>query len=727
MRRNRTLFAFAFLAAFALIVAACGSPTPTRTPAPSATSSVATEAATVAATEVATEIATAVATEVATEAPTQVLAATQAPTEAATAAPTEAAMVATEAATAVPTQEATAEMAATEAAMVATEAATAAATEAMAAATAAAEATREPLACQATGDLVVGTDAAFPPFESVDTATNEIVGFDMDLVKAIGDKSGFTPQFVNALYDTIFINLAAGEFHLVSSGSTITAARLQTVNFSNPYFVSAQAIVMRADEAATYMSVADLAGKTIGVQLGTTGAEAAKDIPDTAGISEYQTAPEAFQALKNGDVDAVVNDLPVSQSIVANNPELNVAIVDDAFTLEYYGIAVRKECGELLDAVNSGLAAIIADGTYADIYANYFGVQPSAAYQKGGQGLTLDEIMNPATPEPTAAPTEAAMAATEAATAVPTQEATAEMAATEAATAAATVAATVAATAAAEATREPLACQATGDLVVGTDAAFPPFESVDTATNEIVGFDMDLVKAIGDKSGFTPQFVNALYDTIFINLAAGEFHLVSSGSTITAARLQTVNFSNPYFVSAQAIVMRADEAATYMSVADLAGKTIGVQLGTTGAEAAKDIPDTAGISEYQTAPEAFQALKNGDVDAVVNDLPVSQSIVANNPELNVAIVDDAFTLEYYGIAVRKECGELLDAVNSGLAAIIADGTYADIYANYFGVQPSAAYQKGGQGLTLDEIMNPATPEPTTEATAEPTPEATPRS
>ena len=262
----------------------------------------------------------------------------------------------------------------------------------------------------------------------------------------------------------------------------------------------------------------------------------------------------------------------------------------------------------------------------------------------------------------------------------------------------------------------PVVCRTTGELTVGTDAAFPPFESVNTLTGAIEGFDIDLLNAIGQRAGFTPNFQNALFDSIFINLAAGQFDLVASGATITAARLETVNFSNPYFVSAQSIVVRSADRDVVRGPDDLAGRRIGVQLGTTGAEAARDIPDTASVRDFQTAPEAFQALANGDVDAVVNDLPVSESIVANNPELNLYILPDPFTLEYYGIAIRKECTDLLEVINAGLADIIADGTYEEIYANYFGVEPTAEYRAGGSGLTLEQIMAPAEEEPAEETT-----------
>jgi ABC-type amino acid transport substrate-binding protein len=255
----------------------------------------------------------------------------------------------------------------------------------------------------------------------------------------------------------------------------------------------------------------------------------------------------------------------------------------------------------------------------------------------------------------------------------------------------------VAATAEATPEAAPAVCRASGELVVGTDAAYPPFESVNTTTNQIEGFDIDLLNAIGAKVGFTPVYQNAPFDPIFTNLAAGQFDIVISAATITEERQKTVAFSNPYFAAGQVIVVRKGDEATIKAAADLAGKTVGVQLGTTGAEAAKGIMGVT-VREFQTAPEAFQALANKDVDAVVNDNVVSLTIILNNPSLNLVVSGDPFTVEYYGIAVRQECTNLLAAINKGLEEVIMDGTYAEIYRKYLGDDPIKEFQKGSTGV-----------------------------
>jgi polar amino acid transport system substrate-binding protein len=264
--------------------------------------------------------------------------------------------------------------------------------------------------CATSGVLQVGSDASYPPFETVNETTNKIEGFDVELMAAIGAKAGFTPNFHNALFDTIFTALSYGQYDLVASASTITEERQKTVSFSNPYFKSGPVIVVRQADASTVKGPADLAGKTIGVQLGTTGSAAAKKIANTKGVKEYPTAPEAYQALANGDVEAVVDDTVPALTIIANRPELKLAVVGEPLGTEYYGIAVRKDCTELLDKVNKALSEVIADGTYATLYEKYFGEAPSPEFRKGGTGVVPTQAATMSAGEAPAATMAATMA-----------------------------------------------------------------------------------------------------------------------------------------------------------------------------------------------------------------------------------------------------------------------------------------------------------------------------
>lgn len=230
------------------------------------------------------------------------------------------------------------------------------------------------------GVATVGMNAEYPPFEFVDE-NNEIAGFDVDLMKAIAAEAGFDVEFVNTRWDGIFVALQSGEFDAVASAATITEEREEIVDFSNPYFNAGQTIAVLEGRAGEISTPDDLAGLRVGVQAGTTGdIWATENIPGVEMV-RYDEITLAFQALASGDVDAVFNDGPVSADIIAKNPEMGAVIVGDPVTDELYGIAVNPERPELLDAINEALAAIIANGTYRDIYMDWFGIEPPSMFQ----------------------------------------------------------------------------------------------------------------------------------------------------------------------------------------------------------------------------------------------------------------------------------------------------------------------------------------------------------
>lgn len=220
------------------------------------------------------------------------------------------------------------------------------------------------------GTVVVGTNAEYPPFEFVDDS-GEIAGFDAELMDAIAAEAGFEYEFVNTRWDGIFVALASGEFDAVISAATITAERAEMVNFSDPYFNAGQRITVRAGESEI-SGPDDLAGRPVGVQTGTTGDIWLTEETD-AEVVRYDENTLAFQALANGDVDAAVADGPTAVDIVQANPEMDLQVLDGAYTDEEYGIAVNPERDDVLEAINEGLAAVMASGKYDEIYDKYFG------------------------------------------------------------------------------------------------------------------------------------------------------------------------------------------------------------------------------------------------------------------------------------------------------------------------------------------------------------------
>jgi ABC-type amino acid transport substrate-binding protein len=220
------------------------------------------------------------------------------------------------------------------------------------------------------GTVTIGTNAEYPPFEFVDEDGN-ISGFDIELMEAIAAEAGFDYEFVNTRWDGIFVALASGEFDAVISAATITAERAEMVNFSDPYFNAGQRLAVRANETEI-AGPEDLAGKKVGVQLGTTGDIWLTDNTE-AEVVRYDENTLAFQALANEDVDAVMADGPTAVDIIKANPEMDLKILDGVYTDEEYGIAVNKDRDDVLAAINEGLAAVQESGQYDQIYDAYFG------------------------------------------------------------------------------------------------------------------------------------------------------------------------------------------------------------------------------------------------------------------------------------------------------------------------------------------------------------------
>ncbi|MFK8184973.1 MAG: basic amino acid ABC transporter substrate-binding protein [Phormidesmis sp.] len=220
----------------------------------------------------------------------------------------------------------------------------------------------------------VGTEPAFPPFESVGEG-DELVGFDIDLMTAIGERAGKTVEFDSLPFDGLIPALQGGSIDAAISGMTITEAREETVDFSDPYFQAGLAIAI-ADSTEDIKTLEDLEGKRLAVQIGTTGADTANAV-EGAEVSTFDSAPLALQELANGNVDAVINDAPATLDAIATGNIPGITVVGELLTEESYGIAL-PDGSENVDAVNAALAELKADGTYAEIYKKWFGVEPSA-------------------------------------------------------------------------------------------------------------------------------------------------------------------------------------------------------------------------------------------------------------------------------------------------------------------------------------------------------------
>ena len=172
--------------------------------------------------------------------------------------------------------------------------------------------------------LKVGTEPTFPPFDTTDPETQEIVGFDMDLIAAIGADQGFDVEFVNLSFDGLIPALKNGDIDIVAAGMTITDERLEQVDFSNGYYDS-QLVVAVAIDNETITGIDDLtADMKVAAQTGTTGALTTQDLADQGKIGEaviLDGLDTCMMQLINGDVDAVINDKPVTTAYITKQAD----------------------------------------------------------------------------------------------------------------------------------------------------------------------------------------------------------------------------------------------------------------------------------------------------------------------------------------------------------------------------------------------------------------------
>lgn len=216
------------------------------------------------------------------------------------------------------------------------------------------------------GAVLVGSDINFAPFESYEDDTE--VGFDIDLMDEITTRLGLEVTYENVSFDTIFTQLAAGQYDAIISAITITDERDETIDFSEPYFSANQAL--SGPEGTEIASVDDLTGElVVAVQSGTTGEAYANENFTDVEVQSFPSSTDAFNAMAADQVDAVFIDIPVVQEQVTSG---DATLIEEVATGELYGIGIPEGNTALKDAIDGALAEIIEDGTYEEIFTTWF-------------------------------------------------------------------------------------------------------------------------------------------------------------------------------------------------------------------------------------------------------------------------------------------------------------------------------------------------------------------
>lgn len=219
---------------------------------------------------------------------------------------------------------------------------------------------------KAAGKIVMLTNAAFPPFEYLGD-NNKPAGVDVELAQAIADELGVKLEVIDMDFDAIVTAIQSGQGDIGVAGMTNTEERRKSINFSIDYVSTTQMIIVQ--EGSAIQTADDLVGKTIGVQMGTTGDLFATDMIEGANMMRFKTGPDAGLALQNGQIEAIVIDaMPAAQIAAAG---AGLVVLEEPLTEEQYAIAIAKENTDLKEVVDKVLQKLLDDGTIDALIAKH--------------------------------------------------------------------------------------------------------------------------------------------------------------------------------------------------------------------------------------------------------------------------------------------------------------------------------------------------------------------
>lgn len=222
-------------------------------------------------------------------------------------------------------------------------------------------------------DLRVASNTTFPPFEFVNTKTQEITGFEMDLIRAMGKQAGYEVKITNMAFDGIIPAVLSGSVDVGASGFSVTEERKKRVLFTEPFYKSGLTVLVAKGNEDKIQGFKDLDGRKLAVQIGTTAAAKAKD--KDAKVQTFNNAGDAILELANGGCEAVINDKPVTDYILTQQPRLAKKVVHlpDMLSADDFAMVVAKDRPELAAELNAALKALKENGEFDKLMMKWFG------------------------------------------------------------------------------------------------------------------------------------------------------------------------------------------------------------------------------------------------------------------------------------------------------------------------------------------------------------------
>ena len=223
--------------------------------------------------------------------------------------------------------------------------------------------------------LIMGTESTYPPFEYTDTKNgSEIVGFDIDMVRMLGQKAGFTIKVVSMGFDALIPAILSRQIDIAGAAITITEERAKKVSFTQPYYDSGLSILVRKADKDTYKTDKALKNKILCGQLGTSGAAYARTI-EGATVKTFNTMNETYMELRNKGCEAVIGDRPTIAYFMTSNARNKklFTLQDTVLNVEQFGFIVAKDNKKLLARLDKAFEEAKKDGSYKALLVKWFG------------------------------------------------------------------------------------------------------------------------------------------------------------------------------------------------------------------------------------------------------------------------------------------------------------------------------------------------------------------
>ena len=466
--------------------------------------------------------------------------------------------------------------------------------------------------------ISVVSDTAYAPFEFKDS-DQTYKGIDVDIINEVAKRKNWDVNQTFPGFDAAVNAVQSGQADALMAGTTVTEARKKVFTFSDPYYDTSIVIYTRSngDKITGYKQ---LKGKTVGVKNGTAAQSWLDENASKYGytVKTFDTSDLMNNSLDSGSVDAAMDDTPVVQYAISQGKDYTINI--DPESIGSFAFAVKKgsKYEYLVDEFNEALKEMKEDGTYDQIMNKWLG--DSASSSKPSESLNLTGDAN--------------------AKATPVKE----------------------------------------TYTISMDSSFAPFEYQD-GSGKYVGIDIDIINAIADNQGFKVKLTNPGFDASLNAVQSSQADAVMAGMTITDARKQIFDFSDPYYTSNIRLAVKS--GSDVKSYEDLKGKTVGAKNGTSSYSWLEEHAGEYGytLRAYDEASTMYDSLNSGSIDALMDDEAVLLYAIQQGRSFETPL--DGIATGEVGFAVKKGSNpELIQMFNNGLAAIVKDGTYDKIINKY---------------------------------------------